>query len=84
MPARALSPSVAGFGAFGVSVGLGVGVPLGVGVEVGVGVGVGVGYCDRDIGGGETYGPGQIDPITPAELNESGGLVTFTTPIMLL
>ena len=50
LPASALSPSVAGLEAFGVSTGVGVGVP--VGVALGVGVGVGVGYCERDIGGG--------------------------------
>ena len=82
LPASALSPSVAGFGGFRISNGVGVGVPVGVGL--GVGVGVAVGYCERDIGGGVPYGPGQIDPITPVELNGSGGFVTFTTPIVLL
>ena len=50
----------------------------------GFGVGVGVGNAEGDIDGGVEYGPGQIDPITPAELNDSGGLATLTTPILLL
>ena len=62
--------------------GVGVGVPVGVGV--GVGVGDGAGYPDVDIGGGVAYGLGQIDPITPVELNGSGGFATLTTPIVLL
>jgi hypothetical protein len=45
LPAIALSPSVAGLGALGVSVGLGLGVGVGLGVTLGVGVGVGVGVA---------------------------------------
>jgi len=43
-----------------------------------------MGYCDGDIDGGVAYGLGQIEAITPAELNDSGGFATLTTPIMLL
>ena len=64
--------------------GVGVGVPVGVGVGVGVGVEDGGGYPDVDIGGGVAYEPGQIDPITPVELNGSGGFATLTTPIVVL
>jgi len=51
---------------------------------LGFGVGVGVGYADGNIGGGVEYGLGQIEPITPAELNAIGGFATLTTPIILL
>jgi hypothetical protein len=43
-----------------------------------------VGNAEGDIEGGVEYGPGQIDPITPAELNDNGGLATLTTPTLLL
>jgi hypothetical protein len=51
---------------------------------LGFGVGVGMGNADGDIGGGVAYGLGQIDAITPAELNDIGGFAKLTTPIMLL
>jgi hypothetical protein len=50
----------------------------------GLGVGVGVGNADDDIGGGVVYWLGQIDPITPSDVNGIGGFARLTTPIMLL
>ena len=43
-----------------------------------------MGNPDGVIGGGVAYGLGQIDPITPADVNDIGGFARLTTPIMLL
>ena len=48
------------------------------------GVGVGIGNGAGVIDGGVAYGLGQIDPITPAEVNGIGGFARLTTPIWLL
>ena len=85
-PAGALSPNVAGLGAFGVIVGLGVGVPVGVGLGLGVGVGVTVGVDPIVIVGGVVKPFGQIDRTTPAARGDAVGvgLVIRTTPTWLL
>ena len=48
------------------------------------GVGVGIGNGAGDIDGGVAYGLGQIDPITPVDVNGIGGFARLTTPIWLL
>ena len=54
-------------------------------------MGAGPGEAMVNISGGVVYGfggtarvSGQIDPITPAEAKDIGGLARFTTPIWLL
>ena len=47
-------------------------------------MGVGAGKTEGTIGAGVPYWLGQAGPITPAELNGSGGFATLITPIILL